>query len=238
MPNWRTNITTYLAPVACCAMLLGATWFQRDLKPPSAFEPFHARAKAAIDAIPTSIDDWQAREHKPDPSAVTILKPNVIKAFRMEDMRASGARHPSTSIYMTIVQCRRVADMVGHYPPRCYPAIGELELVDRRQPRSWNVAGLDITGTEYHFERSVEGKIRKRIVYFFIVVPGKGLARDMEALDEAADDYQQRYYGAAQFQVVFDSLSSQEPSEKDRDEIFSTLMRNAAPAIEVLKAGN
>jgi hypothetical protein len=241
MANWKPIFTTFLAPVACCAMLVGASWFQRDLRPPADFEPFHARARQAIESIPRQIDGWRATDIEPNQSAITILKPNIIRSMRLEDLRADRPARTSSAIFMTIVQCRRVADMVGHYPPRCYPAIGDTELIQRRRPRTWQVGNLDITGTEYHFERSVEGKIRKRIVYFFIVVPEKGLFNDMDSLEKAADDYQQRYYGAAQFQVVFDSLSSQESAdqgEAERDEIFETLMRSCATAIEVLKAGS
>ena len=43
------------------------------------------------------------------------------------------------------------------------------------------------SGTEYEFERLVDGKTRRRIVCFFMVVPEKGFARDMKALEFAAE---------------------------------------------------
>jgi hypothetical protein len=43
-------------------------------------------------------------------------------------------------------------------------------------------------------------------------------------VEQAAEDYQQRYYGAAQFQVVFDCDASSPPPAERLDEIFATLI--------------
>jgi hypothetical protein len=58
--------------------------------------------------------------------------------------------------------------------------------------------------------------------------------RDIKGVEEAAEDYQQRYYGAAQFQVVFQSLSNDALPQEQRDEIFTTLMEPALPVIKQL----
>jgi hypothetical protein len=59
----------------------------------------------------------------------------------------------------------------------------------------------------------------------------------MKALEEAAEDYQQRYYGAAQFQVVFSGLASADRSRDERDEIFAALLGPNLKVIETLKSG-
>jgi hypothetical protein len=59
----------------------------------------------------------------------------------------------------------------------------------------------------------------------------------MKGVEEAAEDYQQRYYGAAQFQVVFQSEGSAERSREERDEIFATLMGPNIQLIETLTSG-
>jgi hypothetical protein len=53
-------------------------------------------------------------------------------------------------------------------------------------------------------------------------------------VEQAAEDYQQRYYGAAQFQVVFQSSSTDQMTRQERDEIFNTLMEPAVPVIRQL----
>jgi len=76
------------------------------------------------------------------------------------------------------------------------------------------------------------------VVYNFLIVPGRGIVRDMKGVEQAAEDYQQRYYGAAQFQVVFHGQASAEPrSRQDRDEIFATLMEPNIKLIETLTSG-
>ena len=60
------------------------------------------------------------------------------------------------------------------------------------------------------------------------------IKRDMDAVRDAAEDYQQRYYGAAQFQVVFQELQSAGLSRGDRDEVFATLIEPTLPAIKAL----
>jgi hypothetical protein len=234
----RSKYSVLIAPAACVLMLLGAGWVQRDLRSPDSFEPYHAKAKRAIEAIPTVMGTWRGDERKPEPAAQQLLRPNIIRSLVLSDDRVESLRGPKRSVFFTVVQCRRALDMLGHYPPRCYPAIGDTFSSSRE--KSWDVDDgtsdrLSITGTEYEFDRIVEGTARRRIVYFFMVVPGKGIARDMKALEEAADDYQQRYYGAAQFQVVFDSIQGQELDPTQRDETFVTLMREVAPAIRALK---
>ena len=96
---------------------------------------------------------------------------------------------------------------------------------------------LCINGVEYQFDSVINGKTYRRIVYNFMVAPGRGIISDMKMLEGAAEDYEQRYRGAAQFQVVFRSLAGQELSEAQRDETFATLMRESAAAIDLFKSG-
>ncbi len=237
----RSKFSVLIAPLACVLLLVGAGWVQRDLRPPESFEPYHAKAKLAIEAIPTDIDTWRGTERKVEPAAQQLLRPNIIRSLVLTDDRAESIRGPQRSVFLTVVQCKRALDMLGHFPPRCYPAIGDTLRSSRE--KSWVVDDgtpekLSITGTQYEFERIIDGQTRRRIVYFFMVVPGKGIVPDDKALEEAADDYQQRYYGAAQFQVVFDAILGQDLTESQRDETYVTLMREVAPAIKALKDPN
>jgi hypothetical protein len=109
------------------------------------------------------------------------------------------------------------------------------------EPRDWNVGGMTIPGVEYGFEQKLVGQTYRTTVYNFFVVPGgksnNPLRRDMDAVRDAAEDYQQRYYGAAQFQVVFQGLSSADLSRSERDEIFQTLIEPTIPVIKTLSSG-
>ena len=109
------------------------------------------------------------------------------------------------------------------------------------EPRDWHVGDMTIPGVEYGFEQKLVGQTYRTTVYNFFVVPGgrsnNPLRRDMDAVRDAAEDYQQRYYGAAQFQVVFQGLSSADLPRSERDEIFQTLIEPTIPVIKTLSSG-
>lgn len=203
--------------------------------------PFHQRCSVAIAAIPLLMGPWVGKERSPQSAAIEVLKPNAIRNIEFTDPRITALRQPENRISLSIVQCRRIGDMLGHFPPNCYPAFGDT--LNNQTARDWIIpaSGPEITspltihGMEYTFERVINGKTYKRIVYNFMVAPKRGILREMKELEVAAEDYVQRYYGAAQVQLVFDSLAGQELSAEERDQVFSTLMRHCAAAIDVLK---
>lgn len=237
----QANFARLLAPTICLGMLGGAMYAEREWPQRADARPFHVRCAGAIGAIPLQMGPWVGKERAPQSAAIEVLKPNAIRNIEFIDPRVSSLRQPETRISLSIVQVRRIGDMLGHFPPNCYPAFGDT--TNRQAPRDWTITSEDgtplmtIQGMEYVFERVVNGKTYKRTVYNFMVAPGRGVLRDMKELEKAAEDYVRRYYGAAQVQVVFDSLAGQEMPVDARDTVFSTLMRGCAPAIEVLESG-
>ena len=218
--------------------LLGgiATEHRRYLKTED-FEPYHIRAKAAIESLPLMIGPWRGldTDEKVPKQAQVLLKPNKILMRCYNDVSIDGLRRPR-QFSLLIVQCKLSGDMVGHFPPICYPSSGYEQVLSETEPRDWKVGGLTIPGMEYHFVRINEGRPERTIIYNFFVVPTRGLTRDMDGVKAAAEDYQQRYYGAAQFQVGFSDADGDLP-QSERDEIFTTLMEKTVPVIEQLNRG-
>ena len=224
-----------LSPVASLTLLaLIAAENHRYLRPAD-FEPYHQRARVAIESLPhmigsfIGVDDEQSIPKE----AQKLLKPNKILYRHYSDASLEGLSNPRWADLL-IVQCKQSGDMVGHYPPICYPSHG-MELVNGAgESRDWNVGDENfvIPGMEYRFVKVEEGQSVVQTVYNFLVIPGRGIVRDMEGVKSAAADYQQRYYGAAQFQVVFYRPASSELSREQRDEIFKTLMGQAVPVIQ------
>jgi hypothetical protein len=246
--NWfRNKLVTYSAPVLTAGLLMGAAYFEREWPERASAEPYHAAAAKAVAAIPMHIGPWIGTEIPPQPAVIQVLRPNAIRNIQFIDPGPAALGRPSQKVALSVVQTQRAVDMLGHFPPNCYKGLGD-EMTHVRL-RQWfirlpagqtgakNARTLFIPGTEYHFDRVINGKTHRRIVYNFMVAPKAGVLPDMNRLEEAAEDYEQRYFGAAQFQVVFGSLAGLELSEADRDEIFSTLMRECSDTIEVLKSG-
>ena len=140
---------------------------------------------------------------------------------------------------LLIVQCRDSRDMLGHYPPRCYRSHGMEQKY--AEPRDWHVGDMTIPGVEYGFEQKLVGQTYRTTVYNFFVVPGgrsnNPLRRDMDAVRDAAEAYQQRYYGAAPFPVVFQGLSSGEgpTTQPARDPVATR--RELDAMLELFRAG-
>jgi len=220
----KSVASIFTAPALCLAVLGGMAMEKLTHTKPEDAAPYHARAKAVIDAWPAQIGkEWTSRDLKIPDAAVQLLRPNTTLCRHY----VNGA-DASQSAELLIVQCRDPNDMSGHYPPNCYPANGE-PLVSER-PRTWQVGEQAINGMEYQFERGDLGKPVRYCVYNFFVLPGHGIVPDMQQVREATGDYQRRFFGAAQCQVVFPPALPQQT----RDEIFRTLIGANPGAFSVL----
>jgi hypothetical protein len=224
------------APTLSLGLLGGITAEHRRYLKPADFEPYHARAKAAIESLPLMIGSWNGfdADDEVPREAQVLLKPNRILMRRYTDTSVASLSRPR-QVGLLIVQCKLSGDMVGHFPPICYPSHG-WELVSKI-PRNWKVSSLTIPGMEYQFVKTDLGRLERTTIYNFFVVPTRGLARDIDGVKSAAEDYQQRYYGAAQFQLEFRGRINGDLPQSERDEIFTTLMEKAVPVIEQLNKG-
>lgn len=215
------------APLLCLGVLtVIAADNARHVKPQDA-EPYHARAKAAIDAFPYVIragdwtGNWTGSDLKIPDAAVKLLHPNALLSRQYTNHPAG--EHPvderETWAELLISQCADSRDMTGHYPPMCYPSSGEPLL---GSPRRFHLKAGDfwIDGTEYQFLAKPAQRCERKSVYDFFVVPGRGIVPDIKDVRAAAGDYQQRYFGAAQFQVIVDA----DQPQKTRDDVFIALI--------------
>lgn len=232
MKNYRT---IFVAPAVCAALLIGMVAESSSRVKPTDAAKYHQRAKAAVESIPLHIPPgWSVRSDPIPREALAILRPNVIKCWKYVDNDTTNPRWYDRWASLLVDQCKEARDMSGHYPPNCYRNSGEEEDLAARQPRDWRVNGMTITGMEYHFRQTTATKSTRTAVYNFLIVPDRGIYRDISGVDKAAEDYERRYFGAAQFQLVMDA----DLPQSERDEIFTTLMQPCVPVIKtLLKSG-
>ena len=221
----------FAAPMACMALLVGIAAERIDQVTPEMAAPYHARAKQAIEAIPRTIGSWTSTKEPISPDVIRLLRPNEILSLKYVDTAASPDSADRAAILL-VDQCPDARNMYNHWPPNCYPNSGEQK--DSEQPRDWKVSGLTLHGIEYHFSKTTALQSSRRAVYNFLVVPDRGVVRDMEGVRAAASDYQRRYYGVAQFQVLMNA----DLPQAERDEIFTTLIQPCVPAIQLLMSGD
>jgi len=211
------SMTSILAsPLACLAVLAGIAIENATHVKPQDATAYHAIVKARLEAWPQTIRDgdeeWTSRDCEVPKAAILLLRPNALISRKY--VCANDDRKVAD---LLIVQCGEATDMSGHYPRNCYPRNGE-KLVSA-EPHTWDVGATSIRLMEYHFQPRSLGESRK-CVYNFFVLPGKGIVPDMDDVQRATADYRRRYFGAAQFQLVFYS----DLSPEEREKIFKTII--------------
>ncbi|HEY0008374.1 MAG TPA: hypothetical protein VGB55_06600 [Tepidisphaeraceae bacterium] len=232
-PSLRSLI---LGPGLCLAVIVAMSLENRQYHDEADIEPFHVKAALAVERIPLVIAPWMGQEIPLTEDERRILSPNAYRCIKFVDTRAAALDDPSRQVLLMVAQCRRAGQMNGHYPPECYPSRGYMP-VGSDQRRSWVVNGTVIDGMEYAYERREAGRAVRTSVYNFMVLPNQGIRADMKAINESAEDYQQRYYGAAQFQVVFAGALAEAGSRGERDKIFAELMNPCLGVIQTLSEG-
>ncbi|HTW94023.1 MAG TPA: hypothetical protein VMD30_04455 [Tepidisphaeraceae bacterium] len=207
------------SPLLCVALLLGIVAEARTRIQPQDAAPFHARAAAAIASIPSRLDSslWTGQDIPIPTPAVELLHPNARLSADYTELQGDQLVQGQ----VLLIQCKDAVDMQGHYPPHCYPANGGSQLLPAHR-RTWTVGNLVIPGTEYFFARPAGPiDVRQWIYNFFIIprIPGLkssmvGIYPDIEAVYQSGGSYQRHYFGAAQFQFIFNENVPQQ--ERDR----------------------
>jgi hypothetical protein len=208
---------------------------------PADADPHQLRCKAAIEAFPLQIVGsngiWTGTD-VPQPTAATqLLHPNVILSRRY---RQSGGQFAGVPVDLLIVDCKDARDLQGHYPPNCYPAQGYILI--SKQSRSWQLKDVSISGMAYHFAPPQNQLLSEKTVYNFFVtphVPGTmvshpeldgAICPDITSVYTSGEDYQRRYFGAAEFQIVTEASMSPE----QLDQALTDLLEQNVNVIETL----
>ena len=178
-------------------LLVGVAAERLSLSAPSGVAPYHERVRTAAAGAPMTFAGWEGQDVEVPPAAVKLLKPNVIMSRRF--MSPS----PGRRVDFLLVQCEDTRELVAHYPPVCYPGRG-YRLVSTT-PQHLSTDGLHVSWTDYKFVRQSFDEFSSIVASHFIIMPDGHLRASMDAMRTAAARVQDRYYGAAQVHVVFDS---------------------------------
>ncbi|MFW6031886.1 MAG: exosortase-associated EpsI family protein [Phycisphaeraceae bacterium] len=219
------SLKTWIPPLLALALLGGLVLERRSWADPEDVAPYHAAVREAVEAIPMRIGPWQGREIEIPPAAVKLLRPNALlsRRYRHEE--------DGRQFSFLIVHCRDARDMLGHYPPVCYPAHGWT--LAETESKVWSAADGPAGGVEYEFEQTLPGTITRQRVDNVMVLPNGEFGRTMDQVNSVAADRAFRVYGAAQVQFVFSSSFSAE----DREAIVQRFLAASADAIDRIQDG-
>ena len=220
----RRRINAVLC-VLLSLVLLGGAAMDRLSRPgpPADADAYHQRVQQAIMDMPDRMGPYRLRDREIPPAAFDLLRANEARA---RQLIAPDGRPVGTVL---VVHCRDAHDLLGHYPPVCYPANGYREG-DPRRSMSFELDGLTIDATQYTFQRGLPGQETELVVLNFMVLPTGEIHPDDAALERLAGNYAQRFYGAGQVQII--PQGSMSPEE--RRDFYNLVLRELTPIIETM----
>jgi hypothetical protein len=215
----KQNLSVLLALGLLGGMAVANLWRPE----PEDVEPYHERVRDAVQGISYRIGDWIGVDQPLPQAAVQLLKPNALFCRAYRNVQSGWTSR------LLVVHCRDARDLVGHFPPVCYPAHGwTLDFV---RPRDWHVRGLFIPGAEYGFSFTGPESVEQIVIANFMVLPKGEILRDMRGVQKAAADYTAHWYGAAQVQLV----TSANLTDAQRDLVVQELVGSIDFVIESVR---
>lgn len=216
------------APAASFALLLVILLTRgAGAQAPPGAEEYHQRVAGAIERVPYKIGDWVGTDVEVAPAAQRLLRPNKLMQRRYRNF-TSGQ-----SFSVLIVHCKDSRDMVGHFPPVCYPANGWSPVAT--DDGSFSLSTGTFGAKEYHFDRVVEGIEQRMLVFSFFIVPSgsAAIASDYGALNAASRNRLATGLGAAQIQII----GGEGIPEAERQAVVDEFIHALEPVIRVIGEG-
>lgn len=198
-------------------------------------EPYMASVRIAIENIPVAIGSAVGTNVEPTRAATDLLSPNKILQRRYLD--------PATGRGMSllVVHCGDVRDMLGHFPPVCYPAHGWQPAQNRST--TIEIAGTSALAHVYEFVRTDDLIERRMTILNFFILPGSPgssrggtasegagdgvtvgqIAADMRAVERVARLRGVAGLGVAQVQIVMDGTPGVDEQTRIAGEVLPVL---------------
>ena len=212
-----------IATTVVLLALLGDKLFLR--MSPAQADSYHATVKSASEALPMAFGSWLGLDVPVPEAAVRMLHPNKIISRQYRNIATDE------TVNFLLVHVRDARDILGHYPPICYP--GQGWKMDSKSPMDWSREMHAVAGTEYQFTRDrMEGNSRL-IVDNFLITRGGLTYRDMDGVELAAQDRQRKFFGAGQVQIVHGSATSPER----RRQIVEEFLKFLEPTLQAISDG-
>jgi len=153
---------------------------------------------AAMQAIPLFIGDRWIGEERPVPKeAQMLLHPNAILS------RAYSSPGGPT-MQVLVVHCGDARDMIGHYPPICYPSAGWVPAkVDGAVDTALEINGQELPVRQYGFSCIGDhGRVETIRIFNAFILPDGTVTRQIDDIDRQSERLAVSIQGVAQVQVI------------------------------------
>lgn len=226
--RWKTP--GWLPPVLTALILAGMLrWgWAAPFRSAPQVQGYFASVAGAIDEIPYQIGPWLGVDTVVTPAATELLKPNKLVQRRYTNTETGEW------FELLVVHCGDVRDMIGHYPPVCYPAHGWTIGGETDEPIE--LGGEALPSGVYNMTRQ-NGLARDAIVVtdFFVLPSGHGpsVGAKLAIIQKAGRFFERARMGAAQVQVI---TPGEMPAARRR-EIVEKAVSLAADVLSEVREG-
>jgi hypothetical protein len=188
---------------------------------------YHQNIRDSGGKVPGHVGPWVGEDVPVLARAVKLLAPNIMISRRYTNVENG------LSAGLLAVHCPDAHDMVGHYPPRCYPADG-WDLVSKREI-TWRLGDKTMPAMEYTFvlPPAAPGQPAHTITIENFLMQPNAVLRDMEELSSSIMGARGQAAGAGQIQVYFYDTRL---TEAQRAAAFQELVNGYRPVIEAILA--
>ena len=177
----------------------------------------HEEIVEAMRAAPWQIDRWHGEPVPVPAEAQEILRPNAILSRRYRELGTG------LEAILVIVHCSDTRDMLGHWPPVCYPANGWRLEDERERSFECSVGGADsVELREYDFYQNMNIGVRRDIrVFNCFILPNGEIASDFSELRQLAGRTHSSVLGVAQVQIVIAQPMSASQEQRTISELLN-----------------
>lgn len=204
----KPTLALAAAPLTAILLIAMAAYSVLSIRP-SGSDAYFRQVREAIEALPDRIEGYHSVDREPLPSSIELLRPNKL----LQRQYTNPVTRSTFSIL--IVHCGDVRDMMGHYPPKCYPSNGWE--VDAATSESIERAGSSpIPITRYRVSQESGTTRYARVIANTFVVPraDSPLGRDDRVLDSVTRTRWSSGLGAAQVQIITDAEMDDDTRER------------------------
>jgi hypothetical protein len=178
-----------------------------------------AEVARAIDEAPYFIGRWVGE--KPEEGSIPREAQKLLKPNGMLNRRYSCPGGPW--MHVLVVHCGDARDMIGHYPPICYPSTGWMESpAHANSDLTLTVQGLPFPVREYGFTRYLDGGREDSIrIFNAFILPDGTVTREIDDINRQSERLSVAVQGVAQVQVITSGHVSLQEAITAADEILS-----------------
>jgi hypothetical protein len=172
----------------------------------------------AMEAVPYFVGDWVGRDETVPPEAQKLLRPNGILSRTYQ--KPMGPR-----LHLLLVHCADARDMIGHYPPVCYPSSGWVAEAPAGAPEGMLRAGaVEIPVRLYGFRRMHErGRMDRIAIFNAFILPGGNVSRDISDINRQSERRAISAQGVAQVQIIAPAALGREEAAACAGELLGGL---------------